>query len=160
LVELGTAKPRDDDIDNDLDGREDGTAGAYDCNDGLDNDLDGFCDLPTSTCTDASTPGDPECELWIDGANEPHGLDEFVSVTGPYRNQDIASFNGPDMRFITLEDFYGNTGNTFQAAIGFVSFEGTPSSQAQRSYGIAVDDMVVKWRESSQRPTCSRARRF
>jgi hypothetical protein len=47
----------------------------------------------------------------------------------------------------TLEDIYGDTGNTFQAAIGFVNFEGTPASQAQQSYGLAVDDMVVKWRE-------------
>jgi hypothetical protein len=47
----------------------------------------------------------------------------------------------------TLEDIYGDTGNAFQAAIGFVNFQGTPNSQAQQSYGLAVDDMVVKWRE-------------
>ena len=47
----------------------------------------------------------------------------------------------------TLEDFFGDTGDTFQAAIGFLSFEGTLSSEATESYGLAVDDMVVKWRE-------------
>jgi hypothetical protein len=47
----------------------------------------------------------------------------------------------------TLEDIYGDTGNTFQAAIGFVNFEGTLANQARQSYGIAVDDMVVKWKE-------------
>jgi hypothetical protein len=47
----------------------------------------------------------------------------------------------------TLEDIYGDTGNTFQAAIGFVNFEGTVANQARQSYGIAVDDMVVKWKE-------------
>ena len=31
------------------------------CSDGIDNDGDGFCDLPTSVCTDGSTPGDPQC---------------------------------------------------------------------------------------------------
>ena len=31
------------------------------CSDGIDNDSDGFCDLPTSVCTDGSTPGDPQC---------------------------------------------------------------------------------------------------
>ncbi len=52
-----------------------------------------------------------------------------------------------EARFQTLEDFFGDTGDTFQAAIGFVSFEGTPSSEATQSYGLGVDDMVVKWRE-------------
>jgi hypothetical protein len=47
----------------------------------------------------------------------------------------------------TLEDIYGDTGNTFQAAIGFVNFEGTQVNLAQQSYGLALDDMVFKWRE-------------
>ena len=45
------------------------------------------------------------------------------------------------------EDFFGDTGDTFQAAIGFINFEGTPASEATQSYGLGVDDMVVKWRE-------------
>jgi hypothetical protein len=47
----------------------------------------------------------------------------------------------------TLEDIYGDTGNTFQGAIGFVNFQGDSTAAAQPSYGLAVDDMVVKWRE-------------
>ena len=49
----------------------------------------------------------------------------------------------------TLEDLFGDTGNTFQASIGFINFEGTATNQAQQSYGIAIDDLVVKWREVS-----------
>jgi hypothetical protein len=52
----------------------------------------------------------------------------------------------------TLEDIYGDTGNTFQAAIGFVNFEGTEFDEAQPSYGLAVDDVVVKWREFELAP--------
>ena len=51
----------------------------------------------------------------------------------------------------TLEDIYGDTGNTFQAAIGFVSFEGTNSNIAKQSYGISLDDMV-RDRASAQPP--------
>jgi hypothetical protein len=47
----------------------------------------------------------------------------------------------------TLEDIYGDTGNSFQAAIGFIVFEGGTSTAPQQSYGLAVDDMVMKWRE-------------
>jgi len=52
----------------------------------------------------------------------------------------------------TLEDIYGDTGNSFQAAIGFVAFEGTPASIAKQSYGVSIDDMVVKWREFTLDP--------
>ena len=45
------------------------------------------------------------------------------------RNFDIFDWNGPDMRFTTLEDIYGTTGNTFQAAVGFLNFETTNSTQ-------------------------------
>jgi len=38
----------------------------YQCNNGIDDDSDGFCDLPTSACTDGSTPGDPGCYSDID----------------------------------------------------------------------------------------------
>ena len=39
-----------DGVDNDLDGREDGTAGAYDCNDGIDNDSDGAIEEGCAPC--------------------------------------------------------------------------------------------------------------
>ena len=47
----------------------------------------------------------------------------------------------------TLEDFYGDTGETFQAAVGFVNFEGTAQVPAKKDYGLAIDDMFVEWRE-------------
>jgi hypothetical protein len=234
FIDLGAAHPRDDDRDNDEDGREnplgacsgnddpcnndgdcssgtcigrcdsddtacnddgDCSGGAdyciplsttYDCDDGISNDREGVCTIPAGlhcnvdgdcgiggTCTgvdrtdkeclnDPSIPcdddldcgafgpcnADPECVVWNDIATgEKHGVDEFVSEAGPYRNHDIVAFNGPDMRFGTLEDIYGDTGDNFQAAIGFINFEGTTDSVAQQSYGVALDDMVFKWRE-------------
>ena len=80
------------------------------------------------------------------------GSSEYVEARGPIRNMDITKAGGPDMRYTTLEDLYGASGNTFQAAIGFVNFEGTQANQARQSYGVAVDDMVVKWREFSLDP--------
>lgn len=47
----------------------------------------------------------------------------------------------------TLEDIYGDTGETFQAAIGFINMEGTVGQGAAPSYGLAVDDVVISWRE-------------
>ncbi|HEX4826026.1 MAG TPA: hypothetical protein VFV19_17140 [Candidatus Polarisedimenticolaceae bacterium] len=55
----------------------------------------------------------------------------------------------PDMLFATLEDFYGQTGNRFQAAFGFRNFEEIAGSPvAPKSYGVAVDDMVISWKET------------
>jgi hypothetical protein len=53
-------------VDDDMDGREDGTAGPYDCADGIDNDGDGRCDTSGSVCVDGSTPGDAECDAAVD----------------------------------------------------------------------------------------------
>jgi hypothetical protein len=76
-------------------------------------------------------------------------IDEFVQKNGPGRNYGVTVPNGPDMRFTTLEDFYGQTGKRFQAAFGFRTFEATASSgNAPNSYGVAVDDMVVSWKET------------
>ena len=46
-------------------------------------------------------------------------VDEFVTANGPIRNFDITQVNGPDLRFATLEDIYGDAGNSFQGALGF-----------------------------------------
>jgi hypothetical protein len=76
-------------------------------------------------------------------------VDEFVQKNGPGRNYGVQVPNGPDMRFTTLEDFYGETGKRFQAAFGFRTFEPTASSaDAPNSYGVAVDDMVISWKET------------
>jgi hypothetical protein len=80
--------------------------------------------------------------------NDGDGLvDEFVTPAGPYRNNDVQQANGPDMRFFTLEDIYLDTGNSFRAAIGFLVTEGTGTNQAMQSYGLAMDDMAIEWRE-------------
>jgi len=126
LGELGLASPADDDVNNDL----------KTCS--LDTSI------PCNSTKDCQVLGLGVCNATGDVA-----IDEFVTVTGPYRNHDITAWNGPDMRFTTLEDIYGDSGNTFQAAIGFIDFEGTPTNQSKASYGMAVDDLVIKWREVS-----------
>jgi hypothetical protein len=73
--------------------------------------------------------------------------DEYVTANGPIRNYDIGDANGPDMRFSTLEDFYGDSGRKFQAAMGFYTQEGTPSGPVTAGFGVAIDDQVVEWRE-------------
>ena len=55
----------------------------------------------------------------------------------------------------TLEDFYGDTGNNFQAAVGFLTFEGTAYQPAKQDYGLAIDDMVIEWREFTLVPDAS-----
>ena len=56
-------------------------------------------------------------------------------------------WNGPDMRFNTLEDIYGDTGNTFQAAVSILNFDANTSPEAVTGFGLAVDDMKIEWRE-------------
>jgi hypothetical protein len=56
------------------------------------------------------------------------------------------------MRFGTLEDVYGDSGNSFQGAIGFYSVQGTPAQAVPANgYGIGLDDMVVQWKEFQPR---------
>jgi hypothetical protein len=52
-----------------------------------------------------------------------------------------------DIRFNTLEDFYGElVGPDWQGEVGMVTFEGS-GGQSKQSYGIGIDDMVVEWME-------------
>lgn len=74
-------------------------------------------------------------------------LDQFVTANGPIRNMNFTQVNGPDMRFTTLEDIYGDSGEGFQLALGFYVNEPTPSSPSFAGYGAGVDDVVVQWRE-------------
>ncbi len=76
-------------------------------------------------------------------------IDEFVTPNGPIRNFDLTRLNGPDMRFNTLDDLYGDAGNSFQGALGFRVLEGTQGSQPSPGYGVGMDDMVIEWREVS-----------
>jgi hypothetical protein len=53
------------------------------------------------------------------------------------------------MRFTTLEDFFGDTGNAFQAALGFNNREpDINTSGIAAGFGVAVDDMVISWKET------------
>jgi hypothetical protein len=80
--------------------------------------------------------------------NDTDGLiDEFVTAAGPIRNTDVSALGGPDLRLDLLEDLYGPTGNRFRAAIGMVNLEGSPATPASTGYGVAIDDMVLEWRE-------------
>jgi hypothetical protein len=75
-------------------------------------------------------------------------IDEYVTPAGPIRNFDLQAFDGPDLRYDTLEDFQGPTGEFFRGAIGFRAREPAPNAgDAIPSFGLAIDDMVVEWRE-------------
>ena len=58
-------------------------------------------------------PEDDDIDNDTDGT-----IDEYVSLTGPVRNMDIYAFNGPDMRWSTLEDIYGDTGQVLPGRCG------------------------------------------
>ncbi|MCP3980277.1 MAG: S8 family serine peptidase [bacterium] len=116
----------------------------------LDNDVADFyctdgpnvtCNGGLSDCTDEGLVG--PC------VQDNAAVDEYVKVNGPLRNMDIFAFNGPDMRFATLEDIFGKTGTTFQAGVGMLNFEKAQAADPDPAagYGVAVDDMVVEWRE-------------
>jgi hypothetical protein len=49
----------------------------------------------------------------------------------------------------TLEDLYGDTGSQFRAAVEFYTREMTPTTPSGfTGFGIAVDDMVISWKET------------
>jgi uncharacterized repeat protein (TIGR01451 family) len=77
----------------------------------------------------------------------PGVIDEYVTANGPDRNWSIVSFNGPDMRFVTLSDFFGDAGSSFQGALGMLNFEATVPPEAASGFGLSVDDMRIAWRE-------------
>ncbi len=65
------------------------------------------------------------------------------------QNFNISIENGPFLRFTPLEDFYDReAGESFQGAIGFIVYEGTPYSVPKYTYGASLDDMTVEWSES------------
>jgi hypothetical protein len=55
-----------------------------------------------------------------------------------------------DTPVATLEDFYGDTGKRFQAAVSFYNREPITSTfnPNVNGYGIGVDDMFISWKES------------
>ncbi|HEX4825310.1 MAG TPA: hypothetical protein VFV19_13470 [Candidatus Polarisedimenticolaceae bacterium] len=137
LLPYGLPTPDDDDQQNSWCHRSDSL-------DGIDKSV--TCNpnaaLPDARCKAAAAP-------YTTCAAPTATIDQFVQKNGPGRNYGVKVPNGPDMRFTTLEDFYGQTGKRFQAAFGFRNFEATASSPvAPNSYGVAVDDMVISWKET------------
>jgi hypothetical protein len=88
-------------------------------------------------------PRPPDDDLDNDGAD---GVDEYVTRAGPIRNMDLEEVNGPDMRFSTLEDIYGDSGDLFQAGISIINLEGD-GTEALAGPGLSVDDAALRWRE-------------
>ena len=102
----------------------------------------GACNLAAASTTCLLAAGGTGC-LGADGQ-----IDEYIYPNGPVRTWDLSQVNGQDMRFGTLEDIYGDSGNTFQGGLGFLNFQGTGQVLEPGSgYGLGVDDMVVQWRE-------------
>jgi hypothetical protein len=113
--------------------------------------------IPVSLCPNCpAEPGDLGWSGPLDDDldNDTDGqIDEFVTANGPIRNMDISANDGPDMRFTKLEDLYGETGDTFQAALSLLTFEAAPYDPPNTvGYGVGVDDMVVQWREFTLAP--------
>jgi hypothetical protein len=76
------------------------------------------------------------------------GTDEYVTDQGPLRNFDMGHFNGLDMRFTVFSDLYGASGESFQGALGFFIGEGDPTDQPLNGFGVAIDNVVMRWRET------------
>jgi hypothetical protein len=133
LEPFGLSWPPDDDAAN----------GYCNRSDGLTLDKSQSC----MSNTDCAAIGAPytTCNL----SNHPGtAIDAFVQANGPGRNYSVRTSNGPDMRLTTLEDFYGDTGNQFRAALGFRTREADANTTGGTiGYGVAIDDMVISWKE-------------
>ncbi len=101
-----------------------------------------------ATAFGTALPMDDDIDQDTDGLT-----DEYVLANGPLRNYDISTFNGPDLRYTTWEDMFGDSGNTFQGGLGYIVLEGTTVNAAKgKSYGVTVDDVVVEWKETELVP--------
>jgi hypothetical protein len=79
------------------------------------------------------------------------GIDEFVRKNGPGRNFGLQALG--ELRYFPLEDYYGDPGTDFRAAIGFNNREPLASTTGVfPGYGVAVDDMVISWKETRLDP--------
>ncbi len=99
--------------------------------------------IPPSNLPSVTLADPPDNDFDEDGDLD---TDENVNDSGPLRNMDITRAGGPDLRIDTLEDVIGEAGNRFQTALGFRIDEGN-GEFATSGYGVAVDDIVLAWRE-------------
>ena len=90
-------------------------------------------------------------------------IDEFVTANGPIRNFDITQVNGPDLRFATLEDIYGDAGNSFQGSLGFLGPGRLTSEPARRLITVSAwttwssSGASTRWpRTAPAVPACAR----
>ncbi len=163
----GLATPPDDDAANGYCNRNDSLNGfdkSISCISTLDCNAAGdpyatvrSCSITTSKicaqdsdCAPTGTNGVCTNIVYQSVCTKPdNNVDEFVAKNGPGRNYSISTSNGPDMRFTTLEDFFGDTGTQFRGALGFNNREAdVNTSGIAPGYGVAVDDMVVSWKET------------
>jgi hypothetical protein len=136
IAPWGLATPPDDDAAN-------GYCHRSDALNNIDKSLSCTSDIQ---CQAAGAP----YQTTAGGCSKPDlVVDEFVTANGPGRNYGIKIPNGPDMRFTTLEDLYGDTGSRFRGAVGFINLEPTSETfGGGTSYGLGIDDMFVSWKET------------
>ncbi len=138
----GLATPKDDDQMN-------GYCNRSDSLNGVDRSKPCVVNSGVSTSYDSCTAlGSPYTTCNFSGRTAT-AIDQYVQANGPGRNFDIRAVNGQDMEFNTLEDLYGDTGNQFRAALEMFTRERTTAvPTVAGGFGIAVDDMVVSWKET------------
>ncbi|NIM60468.1 MAG: hypothetical protein GTO30_02110, partial [Acidobacteria bacterium] len=164
LSEFGYAGPLDDDLNNgycpgdkslmctgfcvdpggqgdrercSTDGVACGTAGT--CVVGSADPVYNRCDVADTCVSSACVNSGIACSADVDCRSCVYDnmmVDEYVQPNGPIRNMDLTAFNGPDLRFTTVEDIAGESGSNFQAAIGIVNFEkeDTAAADPEESY--------------------------
>jgi hypothetical protein len=79
------------------------------------------------------------------------GLAAFALLAGGFLlAKEAGPQKKPGIKPATLEDFYGDTGTRFQAALSFYNREpfGSTIFPSVSGYGIGVDDMFISWKES------------
>ncbi len=126
------------------------------CNDPSNpNDKQTSCTAATASTDCVATPAhayDGTCAF-----DPTTTTDQFVKKNGPLRNMNMtAAYPYMDGRFIVYEDAtgdngyrHGDDGLRWQAAIGYYVNEGVGTSSQVRGYGVAIDDMVLEWKEST-----------
>jgi len=124
----------------------------------VDDDLrNGWCNNPSNTrdkqtsCTSADQATvclpptyDGTCNFDITTST-----DLFVKKNGPLRNMDMRAVNGfIEGRYFTFEDGQGEDGIRYQGAVGYMVNESNTTVGPQvKGYGVAIDDMVMEWKE-------------
>ena len=121
-------------------------------------------DLRNGWCNDPSNPSDKQTSCTASTAaavcqppnydgtcsfDPTTTTDQFVKLNGPLRNMNMMAVNGfIDGRFKVFEETYGPDGINWQGAVGYMVNEAFGGLPQVRGYGVAIDDMVLEWKES------------